>query len=97
VDLTQLDFPLVAKVIDYPKNQDQARNDIKRHLIIDTPLDLEEILNTQAGHQKVHGSPQKGQKGGLIGKYGALKGGWMAFKRLMRCHPWGGHGHDPVP
>jgi hypothetical protein len=32
-----------------------------------------------------------------IGKYGALKGGWMAAKRLMRCHPWGGHGHDPVP
>jgi len=32
-----------------------------------------------------------------IGKYGALKGGWMATKRLMRCHPWGGHGHDPVP
>ena len=72
MDLTQLDFPLVAEVIDYPKNQDQARNDIKRHLIIDTPLDLEEILYTQAGHQKVHGSPQKGQKGGLIGKYGAL-------------------------
>jgi len=32
-----------------------------------------------------------------IGKYGALKGGWMATNRLMRCHPWGGHGHDPVP
>ena len=30
-------------------------------------------------------------------KYGPLKGGWMATKRLMRCHPWGGHGHDPVP
>ena len=32
-----------------------------------------------------------------LGRYGALKGGWIAAKRLMRCHPWGGHGHDPVP
>jgi len=30
-------------------------------------------------------------------KYGALKGGWMAIKRILRCHPWGGHGFDPVP
>jgi putative membrane protein insertion efficiency factor len=32
-----------------------------------------------------------------IGKYGALKGGWLSLKRILRCHPWGGHGHDPVP
>jgi uncharacterized protein len=30
-------------------------------------------------------------------KYGAIRGGWLAIKRLLRCHPWGGHGHDPVP
>jgi putative membrane protein insertion efficiency factor len=30
-------------------------------------------------------------------RYGALKGGWLAAKRLARCHPWGGCGHDPVP
>ncbi|GAP72078.1 ribonuclease P [Candidatus Symbiothrix dinenymphae] len=32
-----------------------------------------------------------------IKKHGALKGGWLAFKRILRCHPWGGSGFDPVP
>ncbi len=30
-------------------------------------------------------------------KYGTIKGGWLAIKRLLRCHPWGGDGFDPVP
>jgi putative membrane protein insertion efficiency factor len=30
-------------------------------------------------------------------KHGAIKGGWLATKRLLRCQPWGGHGYDPVP
>lgn len=29
-------------------------------------------------------------------KYGLFKGGWMAIRRISSCHPWGGHGHDPV-
>jgi hypothetical protein len=32
-----------------------------------------------------------------INKYGALKGGWIALKRIFSCHPWGGNGYDPVP
>jgi putative membrane protein insertion efficiency factor len=32
-----------------------------------------------------------------IRKYGPIKGGWLTLKRIGRCHPWGGHGHDPVP
>ena len=30
-------------------------------------------------------------------KYGPLKGLWLTVKRIAKCHPWGGHGHDPVP
>ena len=33
-----------------------------------------------------------------INKYGALKGGWLALKRLLRCHPfYKGDYYDPVP
>ena len=30
-------------------------------------------------------------------KYGPFKGGWLALRRILRCHPWGGSGYDPVP
>ncbi|MBF0169361.1 MAG: membrane protein insertion efficiency factor YidD [Alphaproteobacteria bacterium] len=29
--------------------------------------------------------------------HGAVKGGWLAAKRVCTCHPWGGSGYDPVP
>jgi len=32
-----------------------------------------------------------------LAQHGALRGGWLAARRILRCHPWGGHGHDPVP
>ena len=32
-----------------------------------------------------------------IRKHGPWRGGWLTFKRILSCNPWGGSGYDPVP
>lgn len=32
-----------------------------------------------------------------VGVHGPFKGAWLALTRILRCHPWGGLGYDPVP
>jgi putative membrane protein insertion efficiency factor len=34
---------------------------------------------------------------GAVQEWGFFKGTWLGLKRIFSCHPWGGHGFDPVP
>jgi uncharacterized protein len=48
--------------------------------------------------QKCRFTPTCSQYGiEALKKHGLFKGSWLTIRRLSRCHPWGGHGYDPVP
>jgi putative membrane protein insertion efficiency factor len=32
-----------------------------------------------------------------VAQHGPAGGAWLTLRRLLRCHPWGGFGYDPVP
>lgn len=32
-----------------------------------------------------------------LDEHGTVKGSFLGIKRILRCHPWGGYGYDPVP
>tara|TARA_Y100001970_G_C13723336_1_gene597771 strand:- start:292 stop:537 length:246 start_codon:yes stop_codon:yes gene_type:complete len=34
---------------------------------------------------------------GCLKNFGLIKGIFLSLKRISKCHPWGSHGHDPIP
>jgi putative membrane protein insertion efficiency factor len=56
------------------------------------------ILSPMLGSSKCRFTPTCSQYAlEAFKKYGPFKGFWLSAKRISRCHPWGGHGYDPVP
>lgn len=56
------------------------------------------LISPLLGPSKCRFTPTCSQYGlEAFKKYGPIKGFWLTLKRIGRCHPWGGHGHDPVP
>ena len=55
-------------------------------------------LSPYLGGSKCRYTPTCSQYGiEALKKYGPIKGLWLTVKRVSKCHPWGGHGYDPVP
>ena len=72
------------------------RNFLKFLLII--PIKIYEILISPLLGPHCRFTPTCSQYAvEAIEKHGPIKGIWLAIKRIARCHPWGGCGHDPVP
>ena len=68
------------------------------NLIFIIPIKLYEILLSPLLGQSCRYHPTCSQYTiEAIEKYGPIKGIWLGTKRIARCHPWGGSGHDPVP
>ena len=71
---------------------------ILKYLLI-WPIRLYQVtLSPLLGHNKCQYSPSCSHYTlHAIEEWGPLKGAWMGIKRIGRCHPFGGHGYDPVP
>ena len=54
-------------------------------------------LSSQAAHLPLHPPTCSQYALEAFRKYGPFKGFWLSLKRILRCHPWGGSGYDPVP
>ena len=63
---------------------------------ITTPI-IMKLLEEKLDIETITVMVQKEVAVDAIEKYGALKGGFMAFKRILRCNPFAKGGYDPVP
>lgn len=69
-----------------------------RHILIFFIRIYQATLSPLLGHNKCQYHPSCSHYTvDALRQWGLWKGLWLGIKRIGRCHPWGGHGYDPVP
>jgi len=70
----------------------------KASLIVSTPIRLYQRLVSPLLAPRCRFAPScSAYAVEALERHGAAKGAWLALRRLLRCHPLGGAGYDPVP
>jgi uncharacterized protein len=87
----------MIKVAQHSKSTGEVAGAVVSWILIKTVRFYQLAISPYIGSNCRHSPTCSNYMIEAISVWGPLKGTWLGFKRLAKCHPWGSSGHDPVP